>query len=114
MNNSDIREQLPRISKFEQPKDLDALYIMFKGKGGGPEAESVVVDSKLDKDTVHVYSGKHDVAKLIERCRNCIVSYKVTYDTDGNPIGCDLEIKRKVFRGIYYCFKPCKDEIRDE
>lgn len=91
-----------------QPKNLDEVYALFKGKGGGPEAEAIVVDSKLDKDIVHVYSGKHDIAKLIDRCSKEIVDFKVTFDLDGNATGCDLRIKRRAFRGVHCAFRNSK------
>ena len=91
-----------------QPKTLDEVHAMFKGKGGGPEAEAIVVDSKMDKDFVNVFSGKHDVAKIIERCRKDILGFKVTFDQDRNPIGCDLQVARKAFRGIHCAFRTSK------
>lgn len=94
--------------KISHPKNLDEVFNMFKGKGGGPDAESILNDSKLDKDTVSVWSCKHDVSKIIERCGKDIKSFQVTFTTEGEPSGCLLEINRKVFRGIVYAFKHSK------
>lgn len=91
-----------------QPKNLDEVHTLFKGKGGGSDAEAILNDSKHDKDTVSVWSCKHDIAKIIERCGKDIKSFKVTFDLVGEPTGCQLEISRKVFRGIVYAFKHSK------
>lgn len=91
--------------QLNQPKSLDEVYSLFKGKGGGVDAESIVNDSKHDPNTVSVWSCTHVIAKLIERCKKDIVSYDVIFDLEGNPHGCQLEIDRKAFRGVHYAFR---------
>ena len=87
-----------------EPQNIDDVYLIFKGRGGSPEAESIVNDSKFDKDFVTIWSSKHDIAKIIERCRNSILDWKVSYEND-KIVGCELKIKRSAFRGSYYAFK---------
>jgi hypothetical protein len=82
-------------------QEINEIKLRYKGKGGGPEAESHVCDSKLDKDDniVRVYSTTSDVAKILDRCGSAIVSVK----DDGEGVA--LEIDRSAFRGISYAFK---------
>ena len=47
-------------------KQLNEIKLRWKGKGGGPEAETTVVDSKLDKDCVHVWSCNSDISRIID------------------------------------------------
>ena len=42
-------------------KKLKQIAERWKGKSGGPEAETTIADSKLDKDCVHVWSCTSDV-----------------------------------------------------
>ncbi len=83
---------------------LKQIKLRYKGKGGGPEAESHVCDSKLDREDniVRVYSTTSDVAKILDRCGSAIVSVK----DDGEGVA--LEIDRSAFRGIAYAFKVLK------
>tara|TARA_R110000772_G_scaffold235742_1_gene347412 strand:+ start:135 stop:401 length:267 start_codon:yes stop_codon:yes gene_type:complete len=82
-------------------KELNEIKLRYKGKGGGPEAESHVCDSKLDREDniVRVYSTTADVAKILDRCGSAIVSLK----DDGEGVA--IEIDRSAFRGIAYAFK---------
>jgi len=80
-----------------QNEDLMKIYEEFKGKGGNPEAESVCVDSKLDKETISIWSSKSDVARIIKRCEKGIISARKLGD------GIQFEIDRNYFRGIEYC-----------
>ena len=93
-------------NKNKQPT-LDDILVAFKGKGGGPEAESILNDSNTDKkdNSVFIWSNKNDAAKIIERCRNSIKSFKY----DGS--GVSLEIDRKAFRGIHCAFRTVKTGI---
>ena len=46
----------------------------FKGKGGGPESENTIVDSKIDRKedgTVSVWAMGGTVTKIINRCFVC-------------------------------------------
>ena len=85
-------------------ESLDEVMEKFKGKGGNPESETVLIDSNLDKidGFVSVWSNKADAAKIIARCKNNIKSYR----TVGN--GIQLEIDRRAFRGIVYAFRGTK------
>lgn len=80
---------------------LDDVLEQFKGKGGNPEAESILNDSNFDKKegTVSFWSNKADAAKVIERCRNSIISFMM--------VGCgvQLTIDRKAFRGAHCAFR---------
>ena len=83
---------------------LKELKTQFKGKGGDPEAESIVIDSNFDKKdgTVSVWSNKMDVAKIIDRCEKDIISFAV----QGN--GVSFVIDRKAFRGVVCSFRKRK------
>jgi len=77
----------------------------FKGKGGGPEGESHIIDANADKKDgfVYVYSTKADAAKIIERCGNAIIDYSFL-----DQQGVQLKIDRKAFRGIHCAFRNIK------
>ena len=83
-------------------KKLQEIAERWKGKGGGPEAETTIADSKLDKDCVHVWSCTSDITKIIDRCGNAIL--KIREDNDGVA----FEIHRSAFRGAPYAFKVLK------
>jgi len=83
-------------------KQLNEIKLRWKGKGGGPEAETTVVDSKMDKDCVHVWSCNSDVSKIIDLCVSAI--RKIREDGDG----VSFEIHRSAFRGAAYAFKVLK------
>jgi len=83
-------------------KKLQEIAERWKGKSGGPEAETTIADSKLDKDCVHVWSCTSDVTKIIDRCGNAIL--KIREDNDGVA----FEIHRSAFRGAPYAFKVLK------
>ncbi len=84
---------------------IDEILASFKGKGGNPESESIIVDSNHDKKEgfVSVWSNKADAAKIIERCRNSIKDYYLLGD------GVQLVIDRKAFRGILCAFRQVKE-----
>ncbi len=84
------------------PKKLQEIAERWKGKSGGPEAETTIADSKLDKDCVHVWSCTSDVTKIIDRCGNAIL--KIREDNNGVA----FEIHRSAFRGAPYAFKVLK------
>ena len=83
-------------------KKLQEIAERWKGKSGGPEAETTIADSKLDKDCVHVWSCTSDVTKIIDRCGNAIRN--IREDNDGVA----FEIHRSAFRGAPYAFKVLK------
>ena len=83
-------------------KELKQIAERWKGKAGGPEAETTIADSKLDKDCVHVWSCTADVAKIIDRCGSAI--RKIREDNNGVA----FEIHRSAFRGAPYAFKVLK------
>lgn len=89
-------------------RTIDDVHKKFKGKGGGPDAESILVDSNFDKKQgyVTVWTNKKDAAHLIERCKECIIDFHETSpgdEKDGG--GVMLKINRKAFRGIVYAFR---------
>ncbi len=77
----------------------------FKGKGGGPESESHIVDCNADKKDgfVWVYSNKADATKIIDRCGDAIIDYSFL------DSGVQLKIDRKAFRGVHCAFRNVKD-----
>ena len=80
-------------------KALIEVKERWKGKGGGPESESTVTDSKLDKNIVHVWSCNSDISKIIDRCGSAIISVREDRD------GVSFQISRSAFRGVSYAFK---------
>lgn len=79
--------------------ELKDIQNRYRGKGGGPESESILNDSNGDKTTVNVWTDNKDAAKIIERCGSAIIS---AIPQGG---GVSLTIKRTAFRGIPYAFK---------
>ena len=77
----------------------------YKGKGGGPEGESHIIDANADKKEgfVWVYSTKADAAKIIDRCGDAILDYSFL-----DAQGVQLKIDRKAFRGIHCAFRNVK------
>jgi len=88
-----------------QKPTLTEVKDHFKGKGGGPEGESHVIDANADKKEgfVYVYSTKADAAKIIERCEGAILEYSFL-----DRHGVQLKIDRKAFRGIHCAFRNVK------
>jgi len=84
---------------------LKEIASYYKGKGGGPEGESHVIDANADKKEgfVWVYSTKSDAAKIIERCGDAILDYSFL-----DAQGVQLKIDRKAFRGIHCAFRNVK------
>lgn len=83
-------------------KQLNEIKLRWKGKGGGPESETTVCDSKMDKECVSVWSCNSDISKIIDRCGSAI--RKIREDGDG----VSFEIHRSAFRGAAYAFKVLK------
>jgi len=84
--------------------NVDEVIKNFKGKGGDPESESIIIDNNTDKKDgyVTVWGCNHNIAKIAERCRNHIISIR------GNKDGVSLQIDRKAFRGLVYAFRTAK------
>tara|TARA_R100001594_G_scaffold146133_1_gene197147 strand:+ start:241 stop:549 length:309 start_codon:yes stop_codon:yes gene_type:complete len=84
---------------------LEEVKAYFKGKGGGPEGESHIIDANADKKEgfVWVYSTKSDATKIIERCGDAILDYGFL-----DRQGVQLKIDRKAFRGIHCAFRNVK------
>ena len=84
---------------------LNEVKAYFKGKGGGPEGESHIIDANADKKEgfVWVYSTKSAATKIIDRCGDAILDYSFL---DGQ--GVQLKIARKAFRGIHCAFRNVK------
>jgi|TARA_R110001583_G_scaffold17957_13_gene72181 hypothetical protein len=84
---------------------LKEIATYYKGKGGGPEGESHIIDANADKKEgfVWVYSTKADAAKIIDRCGDAILDYSFL-----DAQGVQLKIDRKAFRGIHCAFRNVK------
>ena len=81
---------------------INELIEKYKGKQGDDETESILIDNNSDKrydNVVRVWAMAADVAKIADRCRNSIVSFK---EKGG---GVDFIIDRKAFRGVVYAFR---------
>lgn len=77
----------------------------FKGKGGPPDTESSIIDSK-DIDTIDIFAMASLAAKIADRCWPAIKEARITSTNDGVV----FKIDRKYFRGLEYCFKIMKEE----
>lgn len=91
---------------LEEKPTLEEVRAHFKGKGGGPEGESHIIDANADKKEgfVWVYSNKSDAAKIIERCADMILDYSFLGS------GIQLKIDRKAFRGLHCAFRSVKNK----
>ena len=78
----------------------------FKGKGGPPDCESSILDSKDIKEHVDLFAMASLAAKIAERCWPSVISARITSTGDGVM----YKIDRKYFRGLEYCFKVMKEE----
>jgi hypothetical protein len=87
------------------PELLQEVAARFKGKGGGPEAENTIVDSKIDKKsdgTISVWAMGGTVSKIIGRCGSAIKYMRVEKE------GVSFYIDSRAFRGVTYAFKVMK------
>ena len=77
----------------------------FKGKAGGPEAESILIDNNEERKSgyIDVYAHGKNAAKIAERCWPAIT--KVTFSHEAVT----FRIKRSAFRGIHTAFKIVKE-----
>jgi hypothetical protein len=84
----------------------DEIIRKFKGKGGGPESETILLDNKEEEKLglVSVYAQGKNAAKIAARCWPAIVSARI----DGEAVFYD--IKRSAFRGIHAAFKIVREE----
>ena len=78
----------------------------FKGKGGPPDCESSILDSKDEKNHVDLFAMASLAAKIAERCWPSVISARITSTGDGVM----YKIDRKYFRGLQYAFKVRKEE----
>ena len=78
----------------------------FKGKGGPPDCESSILDSKDEKNHVDLFAMASLAAKIAERCWPSVISARITSTGDGVM----YKIDRKYFRGLEYSFKVRKEE----
>jgi hypothetical protein len=78
----------------------------FKGKGGPPDCESSIIESKDVKEYVEIFAMASLAAKIAERCWPGVVSARITSTNDGVM----YRIDRKYFRGLEYAFKVMKEE----
>lgn len=77
----------------------------FKGKGGPPDTESSIIDSK-EEDVIEMFAMASVAAKIADRCWPAIKEARITSTNDGVI----FKIDRKYFRGLEYCFKVLKEE----
>ena len=84
--------------------NVDEVIKTFKGKGGDPEAECIIIDNNTDKKDgyVTVWGCNHNIAKIAERCHKHIIKIS------GNKDGVSLTIDRKAFRGLVYALRTAK------
>mgnify|MGYP003154245377 FL=1 len=87
-------------------KIYDKIIEKYKGKAGGPESESILIDNKEEarSGTIEVYACGKLAAKIAERCWPAIT--KVRFEGEA----CFLTIKRTAFRGIHTSFKIVKEK----
>ena len=87
-------------------KIYDRIMRDFKGKAGGPESESILIDNKEEarSGTIEVYATGKLAAKIAQRCWPAIT--KVRFEGEA----CFLTVKRTAFRGIHTSFKIVKEE----
>jgi len=78
----------------------------FKGKGGPPDCESSIIESKDVKEYVEIFAMASLAAKIAERCWPSVISARITSTGDGVM----YKIDRKYFRGLEYAFKVRKEE----
>jgi len=78
----------------------------FKGKGGPPDCESSIIDSKDVKEFVDLFAMASLAAKIAERCWPGVKEARITCTGDGVM----YKIDRKYFRGLEYAFKVRKEE----
>ena len=83
----------------------DKIIKKFKGKGGPPDTESSIIDSK-EEDVVEVFAMASVAAKIADRCWSGIKEARITSTNDGVI----FKIDKKYFRGLEYCFRPLKEE----
>jgi hypothetical protein len=81
----------------------------FKGKGGPPDCESSIIESKDERDFVEIFAMASLAAKIAERCWPAVISARITSTNDGVM----YRIDRKYFRGLEYAFKVMKGDKND-
>ena len=74
-------------------KELKKIAVKFKGKGGGPEAESAVVACKMDikEGYVWFWADNSDITNIISRSKKYILEVRDCNETIG------MKIDRKGF-----------------
>ena len=105
MSNTENKDEIKEWGKLLEGKPtLNEIKKHFKGKGGGPEGESHIIDANADRKDgfVWFYSTKADATKVIERCGDAIIEYSFLGE------GVQLKIDRKAFRGIQCAFRNVK------
>ena len=78
----------------------------FKGKGGPPDCESSIIESKDEREFVEIFAMASLAAKIAERCWPSVISARITSTGDGVM----YKIDRKYFRGLEYAFKVRREE----
>ncbi len=87
-------------------KIYEKVMKKFKGKAGGPEAESILVDNNEERKSgfIEVYAHGKNAAKIAERCWPAITQVKF----EGEAV--TFRIRRSAFRGIHTAFKIVREE----
>jgi len=87
-------------------KIYDKIIREFKGKAGGAEGESILVDNNEERKTglIEVYVHGKNAAKIAERCWPAITAVKF----EGEAV--TFTIKRSAFRGVHAAFSVVRGE----
>lgn len=104
-----------RWQEYQRPKPGTAAQLVeiYKGKGGGPESESVVLWSKWQDDVVQFTSDRgRDIAAVVKRLGDDgIHSFKVPDKPDW-PIFINAKADR--FRTVAHAFKAAKRDADED
>tara|TARA_Y100000593_G_C4284584_1_gene324696 strand:+ start:238 stop:510 length:273 start_codon:yes stop_codon:yes gene_type:complete len=86
-------------------KIYNKIMRKFKGKGGGPEAETILLDNKQEEKegVVTVYAHGKNAAKIATRCWPAITKVRI----EGDAVF--FTIERRAFRGIHTAFKIVRE-----
>ena len=99
-----MKRQVYKKGEVDFNKNLDKVAARFKGKGGGPDAESAVNTHKQDlaEGYVTFYSDNSEITNLLTRSRK----YVLEVDDFGETV-C-IKIDKKGFRSCIHAFKVGK------
>ena len=97
----------PRIHKKEDAdfnKRIKEIAQRFKGKGGGPDAETCINANKhdLNKGYVSFWSDNSDITNLLNRSKEYILEVEDYGDT------IQIKLDKSGFRSCVHSFKVAK------